>query len=108
MKKFIPFAIAAALALGACASGGDAGSSSASSLSEADAKAAVMAAEEQTKLAKSKGAEWRDTGKLIKKANEAIKAGNFDEAVKLANKAKTQSTNAIAQAESQMNAGPRY
>jgi hypothetical protein len=108
MKKFIPFAIAVAFALGACASGGDAGSSSKSSLSEADAQSAIMAAEHELKRATAKGAAWRDTGKLIKKANEALKAGNFDEAAKMANKAKMQSTNAIAQAESQVNAGPRY
>ena len=108
MKKFIPFAVAAAFVLGACASSGGAGSSGSSSMSEAEAKAAIIAAEEQTKLAKSKGAEWRDTGKLIKKANEALKAGDYDKAAKLAEKARNQSLNAIAQAASQTNAGPRY
>ena len=106
MKKLIPFAVAAAFTLGACAS--DSGAGSSPSMSEADAKAAVMAAESELKAAKAKGAEWRDTGKLIKEANEAIKAGDFDKATKLANKAKRQSINALAQAEAQKNAGPHY
>ena len=93
MKKLIPFAVAAAFTLGACAS--DSGAGSSPSMSEADAKAAVMAAESELKAAKAKGAEWRDTGKLIKEANEAIKA-------------KRQSINALAQAEAQKNAGPHY
>jgi ribosomal protein L1 len=106
MKKLIPFAVAAAFTLGACAS--DSGAGSSPSMTENDAKTAVMAAEAELKAAKAKGAEWRDTGKLIKQANEAIKAGDFDTATKLANKAKRQSTNALAQAEEQKNAGPHY
>lgn len=108
MKKFIPFAVAAAFALGACASGGSTGGSSTSSVTDKDAQSAILAAEHELKRAKAQGAEWRDTGKLIKKAQEAMKAGNFDEAAKLANKAKNQSTNALAQAEQQKNAGPHY
>lgn len=108
MKKFIPFAVAAAFTLGACASGGGTGDSSASSVTKNDAHAAIMAAEHERKRAQAKGYEWRDTGKIIKKAHEALKAGNFDEATKLANKAKQQSTNALAQYEQQKNAGPHF
>ena len=102
MRKIIPFAIAAALALGACTMGG--GTSS----TQADASSAITAAEHETKRAKSKGFEWRDTGKIIKKAKKAMKEGDFDTAVKLANKAKRQSSSALAQAEAQKNAGPNY
>ncbi len=102
MKIFIPFAIAASLALGACASG------SGTSATEADAKSALLAAEHEQKRAKAKGYEWRDTGKVIKKAKAAMKDGDYEKAVKLANKAKRQSTNALAQYEQQKNAGPNY
>ena len=102
MRKIIPFAIAAAFALGACASGGG------SSHTKGDAASAITAAEHETNRAKKKGYTWRDTGKLIKKAKKAMKAEDFDKAVKLANQAKRQSSNALAQAESQKNAGPNY
>lgn len=104
MRKFIPFAIAASLALGACASGGSADSS----VTEQAAQSAIMAAKQEQKLAKAKGYEWRDTGKILKKAEEAMKAGDYAKAAKLANTAKNQSTNALAQYEQQKNAGPQF
>jgi len=112
MKKLIPFAIAAGLALGGCAAGGagtgaGAGSAMSSSHTAQDATAAIKAAENELMMAKAKRNEWRDTGKLIKKAKEADKAGKFDEAVKLADKATRQSQNALAQYEAQKNAGPQ-
>ena len=107
MKKFIPFAIAGAFALGACASSGGTGGEGSSSVNDKDAATAILAAEHEQSRAKAKGFEWRDTEKLIKEAQKAAKEGKFDDAVKLANKAKNQSTNAIAQAEEQKNAGPR-
>ncbi len=101
MKKFIPIAVAAAIiSLGGCASG--------MKHSEADASAAIAAAVSEEKRASKIGNQWRDTGKMIKKAKKALKDGKYDEAVKIANKAKKQSTNAIAQAESQKDAGPNY
>ena len=106
MKKLIPFAITAALALGACGTG-DGGGATSSSYTENDASSAILAAKHETKRAKAKNYEWRDTGKLIKKAEAAAKAGDYAKAVKLANKAKTQSTMALAQYEEQKNAGPR-
>jgi hypothetical protein len=102
MKKFIPFAVAATLVLGACTGGG-----SSSAYNAKDAESAILAAEHETKRAKAKGYEWRDTGKMIKKAKAALKEGNIDEAVKLANKAKRQSSSAIAQAAEQSNPKPR-
>lgn len=102
MKKFIPLAIAALLSLGACATGGG------SAHTAKDAGSAIVAAEHEKKRAKKLSYEWRDTGKLIKKAKKAKKDGDFDKAVKLANKAKRQSTNAIAQYHEQKNAKPQY
>jgi len=111
MKKFIPFAIAAALALGGCAAGGGSGSGGGAAMSSGhtaqDATAAIKAAENELMMAKAKHNEWRDTGKVIKEAKAAEKAGKFDEAVKLADKATRQSQNALAQYEAQKNAGPR-
>jgi len=109
MKKFIPFAIAAALALGGCAAGGGSGSGAAMSGGHTaqDATAAIKAAENELMMAKAKHNEWRDTGKIIKEAKAAEKAGKFDEAVKLADKATRQSQNALAQYEAQKNAGPQ-
>jgi len=106
MKILIPFAIAGAFALGACASGGGAEGGSTSANAK-DAESAIMAAEHELKRAKAAGNEWRDTGKIIKEAEKSAKDGDFEKAVKLANKAKQQSTNALAQAEEQKNAGPR-
>jgi len=100
MKKFIPFAVAAAFTLGACATGGD------STHTAQDAESAIMAAEVESSRAAKLGNEWRDTGKILEEAQAAAKEGKYDDAVKLANKAKEQSSDAIAQAESQKNAGP--
>jgi hypothetical protein len=104
MRKIIPFAFIAAFALGlgACASGGG------TEYTKGDAASAITAAEHETARAKKKGYEWRDTGKLLKKAKKAMKEENYAEAVKMANKAKRQSSNALAQAEAQANAGPNY
>jgi hypothetical protein len=107
MKKFIPFAVAAGLALGGCATSGGSDMSSSAMHNDKDAAAAIMAAEQELKQAKAARNEWRDTGKMIEEAQKAEKAGKYDEAVKLANKAKRQSENALAQVEAQKNAGPR-
>ncbi|MCG6887172.1 MAG: hypothetical protein LJE74_08185 [Proteobacteria bacterium] len=101
MKKITLLVAAAALFLGACAS------TPSQTHNKNDAIGAITAAEHQTARAKNVGYEWRDTGKLIKKAQEALKNGQYDEAVKLANEAKQQSTLAIQQQQQQANAGPR-
>jgi len=105
MKKLIPFAIAAGLALSGCASTG--GSSMSSSATEKDASAAIMAAKQELQKAKAARNEWRDTGKVIEAAEKAEKAGKYDEAVKLAGAATRQSQNALIQVEEQKNAHQR-
>ncbi len=104
MRKVIPFALAAAFALGACGTGGGGGSD----VTKGDAASAITAAEHEKKRAKGKGYEWRDTGKIIKQAKKAMKAEDYAKAVKLANKAKRQSANALKQYAEQKNAGPQY
>lgn len=63
----------------------------------ADAGAAV-------KKAKSVNGEWRDVGKILKKADKAADKGDYAQATKLANKAKAQGELGYAQAMAQKNA----
>lgn len=70
----------------------------------AKAKAAIADAKAAQKSAKSVGGEWRDTGKTIKKAEAALKAGDFANATKLANKAKFEGEMGKKQAMEQKNA----
>lgn len=65
------------------------------------AQAAVAAAETAQKKAASVEGEWRDTGKIIKQAQTAMKKGNFNEAIELANKAERQGKYGYEQAVSQ-------
>ncbi len=58
---------------------------------------AIGAAEETLREAKSLGAEWRDSQRLLARARAAAKAGDEEKAVKLANMAKRQGEDAIAQ-----------
>jgi len=62
--------------------------------SAADAIAAAKAA---NKRAIKEHYEWRDTGKLIKKAEKALTAGDDAKAIKLANQARRQAENAVKQ-----------
>ncbi len=57
--------------------------------------------------AKAAGYEWRDSRKILKKAEDAEKAGDHEKALKLANKAKKQGSDAVAQSKTQTSAGPR-
>jgi len=59
---------------------------------------AYAEADEMRKQAASMGYEWRDTGKLLKSADKANKAGKGDKAMSLVAKALEQSKDAIAQA----------
>ncbi|VAW92080.1 hypothetical protein MNBD_GAMMA23-887 [hydrothermal vent metagenome] len=61
------------------------------------AASAITAAEKAYKVALDELYAWRDTGKIIKKAKKALKAGNDAKAIKLANKAKKQAEDAVAQ-----------
>lgn len=100
MKTIIKLAIASALALSLAAC------QSAPTKSLADANMALKSAMAENAKTKKMNVEWRDTGKLLKKARKAKGEGKFDEAVKLAEKAERQAKNALAQAEQQKNAGP--
>ncbi len=62
-----------------------------------EATSAIKSAKEENKKAAAVGYEWRDTGKILKKAEAAAKKGDNEEAIKLANKAKTQASLAIKQ-----------
>lgn len=61
------------------------------------AEDAIADAKSANKEAKAVGYEWRDTGKIIKKAEKALAGGDEAKAIKLANKAKKQAMNAMAQ-----------
>jgi nucleoid-associated protein YgaU len=65
------------------------------------AEQAIAAAKAANKEAAAAGYEWRDTGDMIKKAEEALAAGNADEATKLANQALKEAQDALAQAEAE-------
>ena len=67
-----------------------------------DAAAAIAAAKQANDKAKAEEYEWRDTGKLIKQAEKAMADGKYDEAVKLANKARRQAENAVKQKYSEL------
>lgn len=72
----------------------------------ADAEAfgqSLQAAKAAQKRAASVKGEWRDTGKLIKKAEAAAKEGKYDEAIKLADQARRQGYLGHRQAVSQRN-----
>ncbi len=69
----------------------------------------IAAAEAARKKAASVGGEWRDTGKLIKKARAAAEKGENEKAVKLAKEARKQAELGYQQAMDQKNAGiPAY
>jgi len=95
--KHILLSLAAAMVL---SGGGHAASQADYHQAVAEAKASLKAAA---------GNEWRDSGKLLKKADAAARAGDFDKAVKLAQAARLQGTMAQQQAVEQANAGnPSY
>jgi nucleoid-associated protein YgaU len=62
-----------------------------------EAKNAIYSAKVKQAEAARLGAEWRDTGKLIKDAEKAAAAGDNDKAIELAKQAEKQSEDAIAQ-----------
>ncbi len=71
-------------------------------------KTAITAAKNARKSAKKVGFEWRDMGKLIKKAEAAAKAGKSKKAIQIANKVVRQGQQAQLQAKLAMTAGPRF
>jgi hypothetical protein len=65
------------------------------------AKDAIAAAKSANDKAKAVHYEWRDTGKIIASAEKALADGKCDEAMKLANQARDQAENALAQQQSE-------
>ncbi len=101
MQRFLtPLALAFALAFtSACAT---------ASVKPADVQAAISAAKAAQKKAASVGYEWRDTGKMIKKAEALAKKGELEKAMKLAEMAKFQGEMAYKQYLDQKDVQPRY
>lgn len=84
-------------------------SASAATGSSADAEKAIAAAELARKRAASVDGEWRDTGKMVKKAKQAASSGDYAEAVRLADEARRQGDLGYEQALHEKNAGfPPY
>ncbi len=92
-RPFFIIALVLGLAVG-CASTPD----ESTEPSQVTAAQAISAAKEENAKARKMGAEWRDTGKLIKKAEAAMKAGDEAKAIKLADKARFQAVTAQKQA----------
>ena len=67
------------------------------------AEDAIAAAKDAQKQAASVGGEWRDTGKMIKKAEELLAQGKTEEALKLARAAEAQGMLGYMQATAQSN-----
>lgn len=66
-----------------------------------DAEKAIAAAKDARKQAASVGGEWRDIGKMIKKAEKLLKEGKTEEAAKMAEAAEAQGMLGYIQATSQ-------
>lgn len=111
MKKSLIIAVIAAaslIALGGCESTPEM-SSEAAAATQATATAAIAEAKKAQKAAAAAKNEWRDTGKMIKKAEGMLKKGDFAGAEKLARKAERQGHDAVAQASTQQGVGnPSY
>ena len=65
------------------------------------AEDAIAAAKEAEKQASSVGGEWRDTGKMIKKAEKLLSEGKTQEALELARQAEAQGMLGYMQATAQ-------
>ncbi|MDJ0779551.1 MAG: SoxXA-binding protein [Gammaproteobacteria bacterium] len=65
------------------------------------AEEAIAAAKEARKQADSVGGDWRDTGKMVKKAEKLLKEGKTKEAEALAREAEAQAMLGYIQATSQ-------
>ena len=71
------------------------------SANAADPIAAITAAKKTQKQAESVGGQWRDTGKMIKKAGKLLKDGKPEAAAKVAEMAEAQGMMGYIQATSQ-------
>lgn len=70
--------------------------------------AIIKSAKAEYKKALKLSFAWRDTAKMIKKAEKLAKKGKMSAAIKLANKAKNQAINGQKQAEVAKTAGPLF
>ena len=99
LKKIFALCAAGTLLLGAAAFAAD----------KAGAEKAIADAKEAKAAASAASGEWRDTGNMLEGAEAALGEGKFDEAVKLAGKAKFQYEAGAAQMSAQSNVGnPSY
>jgi len=108
MKKSLIIAVAAAslIALSGCQTQE---SKPGKSAAQANYETALADAKKAQKAASSLKNEWRDTGKMLKKAEAAAAKGDYETATKLAGKAEAQGHAAVAQAREQAGAGnPGY
>jgi len=103
--KILSSIVLASALLSGCASTNASVNSSAAS--KADYNAALVEANKSLKAAINVNYLWRDSGKILKKAAKAAKAGDYEKATKLANKAKHQGDMAVKQSKDQANASPR-
>lgn len=92
MKKSLLTLFASTLVTVGCAS-----QPPAKQVTPGEVAAAISAAEHSAAQAAAVGAEWRDTGKLIKEAKATEKEQDYAKALKLANKADQQGQLAVAQ-----------
>ena len=84
------------------------GCSTSNAASKDATQVAINNAKQARKSAKAVGFEWRDMGKMIKKAEAAAKSGNNKKAIKLANMVVKQGQQAQLQAKRAKTAGPRF
>jgi len=99
ITNFFKYASLTALVLGVAV--GCSSTSQEGACTPQQAKDAIAAAKAANERAKAVRNEWRDTGKIIKEAEKAEADGKCEDAVNLANKARRQAENAVAQEESE-------
>lgn len=81
---------------------------SAAAFAGSDVQQLIDEAKAANKKADAVGFMWRDAGKMIKEAEEALAAGDKDKAMKMATKAKTQGELGYQQYLDQKSAGPHF
>ncbi len=101
MKKTL-LITAVAFTLAACASGEQ------KAAADKEYQDLVANAKAEIKLADQAGYTWRDTEKFLKEADEAMKAGDRDKAMKLVKKATKQAQLAQKQAKENANVKPVF
>lgn len=95
LKSFATLLLVAILAVGCASDGGD-------DTTGITAQEAIAAAKKANAKARAEGVEWRDTGKIIKKAEAALADGDSAKAIKLANQARRQAEMAVEQKYSEL------